>query len=196
MTKPPKAILDMETRSAVELGTEAHKQAEIMLTDGERNFISPSARLYFDSPLQGSTDPNKNATTVTGRLDSERRYMTMDIARDVQYAAKRMEAHGMDPSVLLEMDYSNIERRMMAALGDPVNAPPVPVAGENRQIAAYSAAAAALGLTTGHDTFRPRPARLPSTARKVAPGLWVMPDKRKKKFKGSKAAKKASRQRR
>lgn len=54
--------------------------------------------------------------------------------------------------------------------------------------------AADAGFDPGDSTFTPRPARLPGNVRKVAPGLWVRDAAKPKKYKGSKAAKKAAKQ--
>ena len=133
-------------------------------------------------------NPNLDATTVTGRMSTitvvepQQNNPGTAAGAEIKNAFARTE-------VMLDSDYSTIEERVMAhMMGDPAIQ-------EVRSMIAPArglAAAAALGIGMAGNTFRPRPKRLPATARKVAPGLWMLPEK-PKTHKGSKAAKKASR---
>lgn len=195
--------LDMETRSAVEIGRDAHAQAEIVIAetrdaDGVMRTLGRGT-LHFE----GLGDPNKNATTVTGRTNNLQpeqqdllsRPMNIETLRDIRYAMDRGLAGEMG---LLGMDLNEVEARLMASIGDQLDGRGVADGIFNAMTAGPArgmAAASALGLAQPANTFTPRPKRLPGRVVKVAPGLWMRSNK-PKKFKGSKAAKKASRQRR
>lgn len=178
--------LDFETRSAVELGRDAHAQAEIVImVDAEG--VMRTLRIKQESV-------NSNMTTVTGRIANsepeQQRLPDSEIARNIKYAMQRGKELGVT-----DMDFNEAEMRIIASQLDGRGVAEGIFDGFVGQLGRGMAAASALGLTSPANTFRPRPKRLPGRVVKVAPGLWMRSTK-PKKFKGSKAAKKASRQRR
>jgi hypothetical protein len=120
-------------------------------------------------------------------------HKTAEEMSDVEYVARRARDLGMDDEArvfeeLMERDDSRKRVVVVDGLG-----------------MGLGAAVAAAGLFGGplrdrsRDTFSPMPSRgVPRGAVQVAPGIWARDpaNKPKKPFKGSKAAKKASRKRR
>lgn len=118
-----------------------------------------------------------------------------DAHRDIQYAIDRARAHGMD-------DEAEAFERLMAHEDSRKRTDEVVIVGSREAMGLGAAMALAAGLggpfrDRSHDTFTPMPRNIPRGAVKIAPGVWARDPKNKPKpkFKGSKAAKKASRRR-
>lgn len=120
-------------------------------------------------------------------------HKTAEEMSDVEYIARRARDLGMDEEAEVFERLLGGRDQGVVVVADP----------SHRSMGLGAAMALAAGLggpsrdRTG-DRFFPLPRNIPRGAVKIAPGVWARDpaNQPKKKFKGSKAAKKASRQRR